>query len=203
MSDWAARSPRRTTCFMAGAPAIMSAKPSLFDAFLDRALHFAGQVLDLQGIADRDRDPFRAGRLDEKVDRPGPHGRDHRLDPAGRGQHDDRKVDLLALQGLEGLHPVHAGHDQIQQHDIDTRGGHAIEGRLAAFRGLGPIALLLDYRLQQAALCRVVIDDQYRFHHLTHAFSVALFFAGPLASLPVLGRTLIRTVMGQSSKFHV
>lgn len=153
-------------------------KAQLVRRLARQTLHFARQVLHLQGIADRHRDAFRAGRLDEEIGGPGPHGRNHRLDAAGRRQHDDRQVDLLALQGFQGLHPVHAGHDQVQQHDVDPRGRHAIQGSLAAVGGFGLVALLLDHRLQKAALCRIVVHDQNCFHHLTHAFSVALFSPG-------------------------
>ncbi len=70
----------------------------------------------------------------------------------------------------EGLHPAHARHDQIQQHDIGpTALGEPVDRLAAAFGMDDGIALAIQHRLHQSALGRIVVDHQNGLGHAQHS----------------------------------
>ena len=131
-------------------------------------LHFAGQGADLELVADRDRDAFGAGGLDQKVVGAGAHGFHGGIDAALGGQHDHRQIGIGGAQLGENFQAAHVGHHQVEQHQGDLFAAHAvdeIERGLAAGRGDDRHAAAGDRGFQQTALNRIVIHDKNCLRH--------------------------------------
>ena len=131
-------------------------------------LHFAGQGADLELVADRDRDAFGAGGLDQKVVGAGAHGFDGGIDAALGGQHDHRQVGIGGAQLGQHVQAAHVGHHQVEQHQGDLFAARAIDQvqrGLAAGRGDDRHAAARDRGFQQTALHRIVIHDKNGLRH--------------------------------------
>ena len=101
-------------------------------------LHFARQGADLELVADRDRDAFRAGGLDQKIVGAGAHRFHGGIDAALGGEHDHRQFGIGGAQLGQHLQAAHVGHHQIEQHQGDLLAARAvdqIQRGLAAGRG--------------------------------------------------------------------
>ena len=135
-----------------------------------QALHLARQGLQLQGILDRHDHAFRIGGLHDEIHRAAAHGLDNRVDAAGCGQHDHRQVCAFRGQPFQRVHAGQAGHGQVKQYDINAvfRVGCQRQASLAIRRRPAGKAGLLDRRLQQAALRRIIINHQNRLGHVYH-----------------------------------
>ncbi len=120
------------------------------------------QRFDLEGALDRHFEALGRRRLDDEVDGAGAHGVDGGIDRAVRGLHDDRGNARLAVELVEHVHAVDAGHDKVEQHegDIAALGSFEdLQGLLAEPGGLGIEAEALDGFFEDAALGGIVIDD--------------------------------------------
>ena len=135
-----------------------------------QAFHLAGQRLHLEGVADGDNHALRIGGLDDEVHGAAAHRLDDRVDTACRGQHDDRQVGTLVRQALQRVEARKARHGQVEQHHVDAVlgiGSHGNPGFAVRRRAAGK-ARFLHGSLQQAPLCRIVINYQNGLrHHLT------------------------------------
>jgi hypothetical protein len=72
-----------------------------------------------------------------------------------------------------------AGHHQVQEDDVGrAAGGKPFDGLVAAFGMRHEEALALQHRLDQAALRRIVIDDEDRLGHVenTHLHRTLVSF---------------------------
>ena len=65
-----------------------------------------------------------------------------------RGDHDHGDVAQrgVALHLGEHLEPVHARHDDVEQHEVDVAGSHRGQGLDAVLRGCDAMALALESR---------------------------------------------------------
>ena len=84
-------------------------------------LHFAGQRRGGERVAQRDLQALGAGRLDHEIGGAGAHGRDHIVDAAMGGLHDDRNVAARLAHARQHAEPVEIGHHQIEHHAVDAR----------------------------------------------------------------------------------
>ncbi len=132
------------------------------------AADLSRQRLDLHGAVDRHFEPLGRGRLDDEVDGAEAHRVDRRVDRAVRGLHDDRR-DRLALQPLEHRHAVDAGHDEIEEDERDRAAigpFEHFESLLSGVRGFGFEAEALDGLFEDAALGRIIVNDENTLCHV-------------------------------------
>ena len=161
--DLAARSPSRNARPMDLAVRKNVAEGQLARRLAAAAADFAFERGEAQGVLDRNLHPFGGDRLDHEIQRAGAHGRDHRLDRAMRGLHDDRRVDLAVAHALQHAHAVEIGHDEIEDQQIDAGlvgGLQARQSRLAAVDRLRLIAETPHHDFEQAALDGIIVGDQ-------------------------------------------
>src|SRR5262249_57224667 len=106
-------------------------------------------------------------RLDHEVDGAGAHGRDHVVDAAVRGLHDDGNVEPRLAHPGEHTEPVEIGHHEVEDDAADAglAAGQDAERDVAALGDDRLIAGAADHVLDQAARNRVVVDDQDPFRH--------------------------------------
>ena len=106
-------------------------------------------------------------RLLDEVERALLGGLDRGADRAVAGDDDDRQRLVHGAQPVEHLEAVHAGHLDVEQHEI---GRLALGERQAFLAGRGAdelVALVLEGHPQRIADRRFVVDDQdARFGHL-------------------------------------
>ena len=119
MLDWAPRRPSRMTLAMAGDEAMRSLEGQGAADLLVEALHFFGEGIDFQQILDRNSQALGRDRLDHEIVGAGAHRLDDGLDRALRGLHDHRQVAANALHLFEKFEPVHAGHHEIEDDQLD------------------------------------------------------------------------------------
>jgi hypothetical protein len=111
---------------------------------------------------------FGIDRLDHEVVGAGAHRLDRGLDRALRRLHDDRAFGAHRGQPLEELQPVHARHHEVEHDEIDrlpARARQERQPRLAAVDGEGIEAEALGHFFQDAALGRIVVDDEDAWGH--------------------------------------
>ena len=138
-----------------------------FDFLLD-ARDLTLQGLDLECALYRYVEPLLARGLHDEVGGPCAHGADGGLDGAVGGLHDDWGRAGLGADALEHGHAVGAGHDEIEQDDGDGRAFRAfedLEGVFSALGGADVVAQPLDHLFKDAALGRIVIDDEDALGH--------------------------------------
>ena len=78
-------------------------------------------------------------------------------------------VDGFCAAALQDLHAADAGHHEVEQHEGDGAGVRPfqdLQGLLATLGGLGLVAETLDGLFENAALGRIVIDDQNELGHI-------------------------------------
>jgi hypothetical protein len=125
-------------------------------------LQFTGKPPGGQRIAQRHLQPFRARRLDHEVGGARPHHRHHIVDAAMGGLHDDGNIHARFAHARQHAEAVEVGHHQVEHHAVDAlRPAEQSESRVAAFGDQGLIAEALDHGFEQAALNRVVVDDEH------------------------------------------
>ena len=112
--------------------------------------------------------PLGAHRLDDEIDGARPHGRDHIVDAAMRGLHDDRHAEPGLAQARQHAEAVEARHHQVEDDGVERLtivGREHGERGLATFSGERPIAEPRHHVLDQAPVHGIVIDDQDAFGH--------------------------------------
>ena len=113
------------------------------------------------------------------------------VDRAVRGLHDDGRRAGLLRDAPQHLHAVHAGHDEVEQHEGDgamIRAFQDVQGLLAALGGLGLVAETLDGFFEDAALGGIVVDDQDELGHWA-GYSTQLLLTQERAALATQDRT--------------
>ena len=132
-----------------------------------QTIDLALQRAERKGVADRNQDSFRGGRLDEEIGRAGLHGLNHRIDAPCGGDHDHGLTKAARPHLDQRFLTRHARHDQIKQHDVDAGvRAEALDRHVAAVGVDDREAFALENRLDQPTLRRIVIDDEDRFGHL-------------------------------------
>ena len=132
------------------------------------ALQFAGEPLRGERVAQRYLQAFWRRRLDHEVGGARAHRRHHIVDAAMGGLHDHRDIEAGLAHARQHAEPVEVRHHQVEHHAIDARRlrtGEQADRGVAAVGGERQVAEALDHRLQQAALDRVVVDDEDGFGH--------------------------------------
>jgi hypothetical protein len=146
-------------------------------------LEFGFERTRRQCVAQRDLQPLGADRLHHEIGRAGAHRRDDLVDAAMGGLHDHRNAQSRIAHPREHAVSVEVGHHQVEHHAVDARRVRTGQRR---DRGVPPVCghdLVAEARrhgFEQAALHRVVIDDQDGFGHATL----------PTGNCTELGRTL-------------
>jgi hypothetical protein len=111
--------------------------------------HLAGQLVEVDG-------------LDEVVDGAEAHGLDGARDEAGRGQHEDVGVDLVALDRGEQLHAADVRHVEVGEHEVDAGLLDLAQAVGAVDGGVDRVAELLEVVAQGLARVLVILDDEDR-----------------------------------------
>ena len=132
------------------------------------AAHLAGERRLGERVSHRDLQPLGSDGLDDEVDGARAHGGDHRVDRALRRQHDHGRVDATLPQAAENAEAVEIGHDEIEDRAGDPRAFRAFQqahGLLAALHHLRLVAEAAKHGVDQAALDRIVVDNEYARGH--------------------------------------
>ena len=127
------------------------------------ALDFALERTEAKRVLDRHLEAVRRDRLDDEIGGPGAHRGDHRLDPAMGGLDDHRQEPILGAEPGEDRHAVDLRHHQVedhQRHRLAVRRGQLVDRLPPRTRGERPVAEALDRVAEQAALDRIVVDDE-------------------------------------------
>jgi hypothetical protein len=111
---------------------------------------------------------FGVDRLDHEVGRPRSHGRGQLVDGVIPGLYDNRNGEAGRAHRRQQADSVEVGHGEVEQERIDAcgvgvgeRGHHGI----AARGNHGFVAELVHHMVEEAALCRIVVDDQNPLAH--------------------------------------
>ena len=142
----------------------------LDDAFGQEARERVAQPVALEHVqalarqAGVDARPQQNGieRLREVILRARLDAADHALVVVDRGDHDHGDVAQrgIALHLTEHLEPVHARHDDVEQHEIDVAGAQRGQRLDAVLRGRDAMALALQAAPQDGTVERVVVNDE-------------------------------------------
>ena len=122
----------------------------------------------VEGVAQADLQPLGADWLDDEIDGAGAHRRDHVVDAAMGGLHDHRQLDAGLAQPRQHAQPIEVRHHQIEDHAIDpaaVRQTEQLQRRIAVVERERLVAELLQHAFKQAALDRVVVDDEHAAAH--------------------------------------
>jgi len=156
--------------------------PCLLAVHADKSGNAVGEAAGSERITQRDLQTFGTGRLDHEIGGARAHGGNHIVDAAMGGLHDDGHVAPRLAHARQHAEPVEVGHHQIEHDAVDARAGGAGEqgcGHVAALGQQGPVAEALHHGFQQAALHRIVVDDEHAFGHETpHAVPIWCNVAG-------------------------
>ena len=90
----------------------------------------------LQRLLDEGPEPARVHGLREVVVHPTLHGRDRRVHGGVAGQDDHGRGRVVLLKRARQSEPVHAGHDEVRDHQIGAEGERALKRLFAVARGL-------------------------------------------------------------------
>lgn len=126
-------------------------------------LQFALERTGVERVTQRHLQPFEAGRLDHEILGAGAHRRNHIVDAAMGGLHDDGDVQAGVAHLREHAEAIEAGHHEVQHDGVDHRGvGGGQQGQrgVAALDDEGLVTALLHHVFNQSALYRVVIGNQ-------------------------------------------
>ena len=80
------------------------------------------------------------------------------------GLHDDRDVEAGFAHARQHAEAVEIGHHQVEHHAVDGRLCGPVSRRTAASppsASMAPVAEAADHGLEQAALDRIVVDDEH------------------------------------------
>ncbi len=102
-------------------------------------------------------------RLRQVVDGAELHGVDGGPDRSGGGQHDDRDVRAQVAQATQDVEAVHAGHDEVEEHEVDRLAGDAGERARAVAREKRLVDALEEHP-QGFADPGLVVDDEDARH---------------------------------------
>ena len=86
-----------------------------------------------------------------------------------RGLHDHRRGQPGLADAGEHAEAVEIGHHQVEHHGVDLCGigaGQQRGGRIAAFGDDDLVARAGEHALKEAALHRIVVDDEYPLDHV-------------------------------------
>ena len=137
-------------------------------AAMPDALQFALERGGVESIAQRNLKSLQADRLDHEIGRTCAHRRDHVVDAAVGGLHDDGNAEAGLTDFRQYAHAVEAGHDEIED---DTVNGWRLGGGEGGDRGVAGvhddrlIAAFLHHVLDQPAGYSVVVGDQNTGSH--------------------------------------
>ncbi len=91
------------------------------------------------------------------------------------GLHDDGNIHARFAHARQHAEAVEVGHHQVEHHAVDAlRPAEQGQGRVAALGDQGLISEAPDHGLEQAALDRIVVDDEHGFGHGTSQRSAAV-----------------------------
>ena len=127
------------------------------------ALQFALERAGVERVAQRHLQPFEADRLDHEILRAGAHRRNHIVDAAMGGLHDDGDAQACFTHFCKHAEPVEAGHHEVEHDRVDrlrVRRGQQGHGGIAAIDDERLVAALLHHVFNQTALHGVVIGNQ-------------------------------------------
>ncbi len=131
-------------------------------------LQLVAQRLGGERVAQADLNALGAGRLDHEVRRARAHRRDDIVDAAMRGLHDYRNVASGLFHAGHHAEPVEVRHHQVEDHAVDPLAFGSAEEfrrRIAAIRSERLVAETLHHVFDEAALNRIVVDDQHDCGH--------------------------------------
>ena len=124
-----------------------------------------------RGLAARDaaqerRDPLRRLRLQEVARRAGANRRQQVLLRVGRGEHDDLRPGRVLQDPRERDEPVHAGHRQVEQHEVGLPLSGLGDRASSVLRRADNVeALLCQKGSERVSRERMVVDDEDAFGH--------------------------------------
>jgi hypothetical protein len=84
-----------------------------------------------------------------------------RVQRVARGQHEDRRVVLVAAQLARDLDAVHPGETQVQNDQVGEEGLGVIQGLRAVVGELHVVALHAQRALEDLGDLLIVLDDEY------------------------------------------
>ena len=131
-------------------------------------LQFIAQRLGGERVAQADLNSFGPGRLDHEVGGTRAHRGDDIVDAAMRGLHDHWNVAPGLFHAGHHAEPVEVRHYEVQDHAVDPlafRSAQEFRRRVAAIRSERLVAETLHHVFDEAALNRVVVDDQHDCGH--------------------------------------
>ena len=132
------------------------------------AADFARERIGGERVLDRNLQTLGAHGFDDEVMRAGAHRRNHRLDRAMRGLHDDGRRDLLVAHARQHAHAVEIGHHEIENEKRDRGLVRLRQPRERLLSSLDCFRLIAEsphHGFEQAALNRIVVGDEYRGGH--------------------------------------
>ncbi len=132
------------------------------------ALQLALERGGVERVAQRDLEPLQADRLDDEIGRARAHRRDHVVDAAMGGLHDDGDAEAGLADFRQHAHAVEAGHHEIEDDGVDRRcigGGEGGDRGVAGVHDDRLIAAFLHHVLDQPAGYCVVVGDQNTGSH--------------------------------------
>ena len=109
----------RSTAAMVSLRVMMSANVETAFAAVADALQFALERAGVERIAQRHLQPFEADRLDDEILRAGAHRRNHVVDAAMGGLHDDGDAEARFTDFCEHAQAVEARHHEVEHDRVD------------------------------------------------------------------------------------
>ncbi len=119
-------------------------------------------------IAQRHLQPLRSNRLDDEIGGAGAHRRDHVIDAAMSGLHDDRDGEPGLAHARQHAEPVEVGHHQVENDSVDADGFRAGQDPCGIVAAIGDDRLVAEpahHIVEETALHGIVIDDEDTLGH--------------------------------------
>ena len=130
------------------------------------AVELAGERARRQRVAQAHLQALGADRLDHEIGRARAHRRDHIVDAAMGGLHDDRNGERGLAHLGEHAEAVEIGHHQVEHDRIDAvRAGQQRDGGVAALGDDRLVARARDHVFEQPTLDGIVVDDEDALGH--------------------------------------
>ena len=115
---------------------------------------------DAGRLPDRNQQLVEVDRFGQIIDRPVAHGADRLANVGIRRHEQDRQHRVLQARAAKGFQTRNARHAHIGDHHVEIPTAENLQRAFAGSDGDGVEALAFEKRIEQAALSRVVIDDQ-------------------------------------------
>ena len=178
----------RSTAAMVSLRVMMSAKVSRPSRLWRMRCSSPLSARGVERVAQRHLQPFEADRLDHEILRAGAHRRNHIVDAAMGGLHDDGDVQACFTHFCKHAEPVEAGHHEVEHDRVDRLrigGGQQGHGGVAAIDDEGLIAALLHHVFNQTALHGVVVGNQNGGSHGFPRTLLTMYRIGALSPMPI------------------